>query len=330
MEPGRNGDCIRVPQKDKRRRSRLARHTAEFPLSLGKCQSWEDNHVARWTIDGRGIVYALPDEDSIPRLATQPSTSCLWRTNETGVLIAPCAPTKVIVNTDTFSSDGNRTIAQISMIRFITATVAEERMRQAMVAASQVTDVPELEQEIIDYDNTDESISDPTLTKPILRFADLAHRHASEPIHHTQIKTKAVKTNFAGKSVTPKAKEKRHALFNLQDTNPILFIGAQQSSPSTIGARTIPKSVTSTGAHAYKLLRLQTHPYFSTAKNNVWTDPQTGLEYPTDLCSYLGHDIKRDGRHTLTGVGYYMKTVLNIKVSSIAEHSSSRMFGNRS
>jgi hypothetical protein len=321
MEPGsHDGDCILVPKKEKRRRSRLAPQTSEFSLSLGKCQSWEDNHVARWTIDGRGIVYALPDEDSIPRLATQPSTACLWRTNETGVLIAPCSPAKEVTKTRIYSTDGNRAIAQISMIRYIPTKVAEERanrMRQQMEAATLAKDISTKEEEIVDYVVTDEHFPDSRLSKPILRFADLAHRHASEPIHHTQIKTKAVKTNFAMSTSTPKAKEKKHTLFSLQDTNPILFIGAQLSDPSTFNSQTTAKAVPSTGSHNYKLLRLQTHPYFSTAKNNIWTDPQTGLGYPTDLCTYLGHDIKRDGRHTLTGVGYYMKTVLNIKVSSI-------------
>ena len=59
---------------------------------------------------------------------------------------------------------------------------------------------------------------------------------------------------------------------------------------------------------------MPTHPYIASAKNNVWTDPQTGLEFQTDLCEYLGHDRKESGRHTLTGVGQYTRTVFNIKV----------------
>ena len=61
--------------------------------------------------------------------------------------------------------------------------------------------------------------------------------------------------------------------------------------------------------------KIQTNPYIAASKDERWIDPQTGLIYPTDLCQYLGHTKKEVGRHTLTGVGQYTKTMLNIKVS---------------
>lgn len=61
--------------------------------------------------------------------------------------------------------------------------------------------------------------------------------------------------------------------------------------------------------------KIQTNPYIAASKDERWVDPQTGLEYRTDLCQYLGHERKDVGRHTLTGVGQYTKTMLNIKVS---------------
>ena len=60
--------------------------------------------------------------------------------------------------------------------------------------------------------------------------------------------------------------------------------------------------------------KIQMNPYIAASKEERWEDPQTGLIYPTDLCQYLGHDRKDSGRHTLTGVGQYTKTMLNIKV----------------
>jgi hypothetical protein len=61
--------------------------------------------------------------------------------------------------------------------------------------------------------------------------------------------------------------------------------------------------------------KIQVNPYIAASKDEQWTDPQTGLVYWTDLCQYLGHDRNDVGRHTLTGVGQYTKTMLNIKVS---------------
>jgi hypothetical protein len=61
--------------------------------------------------------------------------------------------------------------------------------------------------------------------------------------------------------------------------------------------------------------KIQTNPYIAGSKDEQWVDPQTGLTYRTDLCQYLGHERKEVGRHTLTGVGQYTKTMLNIKVS---------------
>lgn len=67
--------------------------------------------------------------------------------------------------------------------------------------------------------------------------------------------------------------------------------------------------------------KIQTNPYVAASKDERWVDPQTGLIYRTDLCQYLGHERKDVGRHTLTGVGQYTKTMLNIKVSKKGEYA---------
>jgi len=66
------------------------------------------------------------------------------------------------------------------------------------------------------------------------------------------------------------------------------------------------------------------NPYIAVAKNGIYTDPQTGLEYPTDLCGYLGETKQQSGRHTLMGVGQYTKTVFHIKVYGVALYVSKR------
>ena len=59
--------------------------------------------------------------------------------------------------------------------------------------------------------------------------------------------------------------------------------------------------------------RIRTHPFASS--NNIWTDPQTGLQYPVDLTEYVGSS------HLLMGVGQYRKGYV-IKVYGIAYYVS--------
>jgi len=70
--------------------------------------------------------------------------------------------------------------------------------------------------------------------------------------------------------------------------------------------------------------KIQTNPYIAASKDERWVDPQTGLVYRTDLCQFLGHERKDVGRHTLTGVGQYTKTMLNIKVYGVGFYVSKR------
>lgn len=70
--------------------------------------------------------------------------------------------------------------------------------------------------------------------------------------------------------------------------------------------------------------KIPVHPYIQSSKDFVWVDPLTSLEYPTDLCSYLGQNKKEAGRHTLMGVGQYYRTAFNIKVYGAALYVSKR------
>jgi len=64
--------------------------------------------------------------------------------------------------------------------------------------------------------------------------------------------------------------------------------------------------------------KIPVHPYIAASKNGMYEDPLTGLKYHTDLSTYLGHDRKLSGRHTLVGIGIYYKTMLRIKVYGVA------------
>lgn len=125
----------------------------------------------------------------------------------------------------------------------------------------------------------------------------------------------------------------------LGDTNPILIT----VSPTLNGVKSVEKRKQSSPSkqpiiyHNHDndnihpslsdrpiIRKIQMNPYIVAAKNEEWTDPQTSLVYKTDLCNYLGHERKDSGRHTLTGIGQYTKTMLNIKVYGVGFYASKR------
>lgn len=74
----------------------------------------------------------------------------------------------------------------------------------------------------------------------------------------------------------------------------------------------------------HRLRKIPIHPYIQSSNDFVWMDPLTSLEYPTDLCQYLGQTKKEAGRHTLMGVGQYYRTAFNIKVYGAALYVAKR------
>ena len=127
-------------------------------------------------------------------------------------------------------------------------------------------------------------------------------------------------------------KKKQPRMTALHHASPFLLVGGaaqsqvKHSDPFSVDAisklSSAPANVMDTGSLHHRKRRIPVHPQIATSKNEVWTDPQTGLEYPTDLSGYLGHDRKERGRHTIMGAGLYRKYV--IKVYGIAYYVSKR------
>lgn len=115
----------------------------------------------------------------------------------------------------------------------------------------------------------------------------------------------------------------------LSDINPILLAGYKDEKVLPTKAAklhhtaTLPIEASEDDMKALKISRMQTHPYLNDAKDGLWTDPQTGLQFFTDLCKYLGRHCNEYGRHTLTGMGIYRKGYV-IKVYAIAYYVSKR------
>jgi hypothetical protein len=176
-------------------------------------------------------------------------------------------------------------------------------------------------------------------------YRDLAHNHADEPLMHPELKI-ATRLIFDDPSRKRNSDDYDHNNINknsfkassfavaLYNTNPILFATTSTTLTkdnmlrhvSNINSPIKPSMIHSssndvTNMKASKIRRMQTHPYLKEAKDGIWTDPQTNIEYSTDLCHYLGRNRQQHGRHTLTGFGIYRKGYV-IKVYGIAFYVS--------
>jgi hypothetical protein len=279
------------------------------------------------------------------------SPQCLWRVNNnvtnTNTHLAPCHPADND-NNNNKNEHVDRRLAHLSLVRYQPASVVHERTNRILAAererianetrqaANATTTTAAKEEEATVVVIIEESDA-PEQQQHIPRYKDRARSHASQPLQHATVKSSSNKRmGSVVRSAAPEeTKEpKKRSIFTLQDTNPILFLGdslqqeankkqqqqqQQQQQPKNNNkgaAASNHKLVHSqtVDADTYKLRRLHTHPYIAASKNELWTDPQTNLAFRTDLCDYLGDDRKANGRHTIAGVGYYTKTVLNIKV----------------
>jgi len=149
-----------------------------------------------------------------------------------------------------------------------------------------------------------------------------AHTHATVSNGQREKLKGATRIASLSSHKTPPAapSETTLSLSFFKSVNPILLASgnmglAPEKKPTTHAKKAMEPPIPSP-LPTRPLIRnkIQTNPYVNDSVNEKWTDPQTQLVYHTDLCHYLGHNRRDAGRHTLTGVGQYMKTVFNIKV----------------
>ncbi|CAB9511768.1 expressed unknown protein [Seminavis robusta] len=298
-------DCL-VPAPKSRRR-----HGA---LELGSCG--KQKTAWSWRVDPQGFLY-LPNDVSHTN-----GRECLRRSSTgSSAVLSACQDNGS--EADSQHHEQQR-LVQFSLVRY-------HATANPSVAPSNNNKVrPEQKKE--KQAETSNRPSKPREGLPSTK--DKAHSHASDPVAHSPI----FEMNLAGRplrSAIPTPQDRKDAQSQpfaaLKDTNPILFVGKtqpEQSNPSKEAASSDPRattpppqpSVSSLG----KLRKIEMNPYIAASQDEIWVDPLTGLQYPTDLCKYLGHDRRESGRHTLVGVGQFMKTMLKIKVYGIALYVSKR------
>ncbi|CAJ1955295.1 unnamed protein product [Cylindrotheca closterium] len=295
----------------------LTRSRKDNTLILAPCiqeRSWS------WQFNDNGILYFEKKKKSKNRgtpkgkrlLGKQKILECVGK-NSTDAVIFPCNG-----RASSTSKNGTRAV-KIVVVQQVKALSSGSRS----FGMNGVSD-DEIPAEHTVVDDVNETDVTPPIHYPP-SYVDIAHIHASGAAVHAQLNAGASRLASLSRPKEPatEATQERFPLQFLVDTNPILLANTESSAQSRQRTDRIKIEMKIPNAGT-TLPKMQMNPYVANSKDNLWTDPKTGLVYHTDLCNYLGYNRKEAGRHTLTGVGQYMKTAFNIKVYGVALYVSKR------
>ena len=278
--------------------------------------------------------------------ANSDSRKCIRRTNETVALAGPCSNTESLDNQKLIGFS----LVQYQTTSALSPKLPRHSKVQETISLGGVTNKhdnqwsePVSGNLVKSATSTASSDSSPHHQTQNLHRSDSEHEQiprsvrtsqshaASAPLMHPELKPAsqllfAKSGNIKRGQVTPQHGQRKTAsLDELQNRNsPQLVVGSNSG-------RIVPKKSTSKLLHPphlgdvgdlgdmndapLRLRKIPVHPYIEASKGTgIWKDPQTELNYFTDLSEYLGHDRKETGRHTLMGVGQYTRTMLKIKV----------------
>lgn len=329
-------DCL-VPSGSRGKHKDTQRSaSSSSPLELGPCV----RHTAAWSwrVDNAGVLY-------LPKDATKSNKrGCLQRTKSSSAVLSSCQnntePTDVRGQSSSQQEQQQR-LVQFSLVRYhATSSPTLSSTKPSSPAHFKARPIAPAS-----IDRSEDQAIDKEAggREGLPSNVDKAHSHASGRVGPSPL----FEMNLAGRPLLSSipTREARKAsdkspFAALKDTNPILFLGAENGNSNSnkqprrqkrsAGKNKLPmggihpnKNNIGTPAPTSpqspgKLRKIEMNPYIAASSNEMWVDPQTGLKYHTDLCGYLGHDRKDYGRHTLVGVGLFTKTMLKIKVSLMA------------
>eukprot|EP00429_Kryptoperidinium_foliaceum_P020819 CAMPEP_0176030184 /NCGR_PEP_ID=MMETSP0120_2-20121206/14844_1 /TAXON_ID=160619 /ORGANISM="Kryptoperidinium foliaceum, Strain CCMP 1326" /LENGTH=949 /DNA_ID=CAMNT_0017363421 /DNA_START=182 /DNA_END=3031 /DNA_ORIENTATION=+ len=339
------------PTSNLSERECLTRRRKDNKLVLIPCSQ---DRAWAWHFNENGILYFKKPKGGSPvqrdlkqkRLLKKhgKKLECLGRSGTSPeALLMPCdglEPTPENLNGS--PSSLKERVLRIALVRQATADVSRKAVGQKGHVEEKLYARPP-------HDDTTSNES-PLARKPPPSRIDIAHSHASATPRQqdrVELKTGGVRmaTSLSATKATPSASKGTSTTDTLlplnyfKYSNPIMFAHDHIGTPRQQGPRK-----TTEGSHVVtkmkqksdlaegntntkmspQVRKIQINPYISESINEEWTDPQTNLVFRTDLCRYLGHDRAEVGRHTLTGVGQFMKTVFNIKVYGVAFYVSKR------
>jgi hypothetical protein len=306
-------------QEDFSQKECLTRRKKDNELVITSCSQ---DRAWSWHFTEDGILHFEQPKNSLWRSVDkrfnkkQQGLECLWR-DDSEAFLDSCSGKAEEVS---LSSDRDKRVVQIALIRQATA-VPSTSLPDETVKKVDDEELSESEPQGLLGRRREGKPSPERLPSQV----DIAHSNAAGTAHHAELKPAARRTSLSPQK--PSEKARPPPLHFLKDTNPILLANRRElAAPVGDSSKRGPEmskpllhEASSAPASAKPVIRkIQMNPYIAASKDERWTDPQTGLVYRTDLCEYLGHDRAEVGRHTLTGVGQYMKTVFNIKVRHTA------------
>lgn len=296
----------------------LTRRRKDNTLVLAPCSQ---ERAWAWHFNENGILYFEKQRNNRKTTKTkrllnkQRSLECVGR-NLTDAFIRNCNGETSQIE---LASDTEERVVQIKLVRQATASTEAPIKVEEQTASSTIL----LDDTIITMEEGEEEQIDSPKNKTVNHIpshVDIAHIHASGPAIHAELlkaRSSSRRTSLSRhnpESEAPPSLQGRASLHFLKGANPILIANSEKRNESKTSK--VKPSLHASDINVQPIVRrIQMNPYIANAKGDLWTDPRTGLVYRTDLSSYLGHDRKEAGRHTLTGVGQYMKTAFNIKVS---------------
>ena len=283
-----------------------------------------------WLIDDQGSMQVYDRRRQLQHQNSNTEPLCLHRgrANETdSVVLGSCA--------DPFEgSENNETLpVRFSFVRYRAVTITHDASAHSSGGHQQQQGRHASLSRSSKATRGNMPTSSPVRENAIPSSRDKAHIQAEDDwMHHTELMRSSQLLFHSMNKMNQKRDEEEASPLNtlLQDTNPILLMGhnsnkkkkTKPTNPALLHP-TPDEGINIGAAASMKMRPIQKHPYIEQAKNEVWTDPQTALEYFTDLSTYLGRDRAVSGRHTLTGVGQYRKGYV-IKVYGIAYYVSKR------
>lgn len=325
-------------------------------LQIGSCSSQEAWmwHVNRDGVLVRGLTKSEKRKLNRRRWIGSPKTAgsrpgllsnsdvdvdvlCLHKVNSTGASLLPCQVEKKHASLDNSSA-----LVGFSLVRYPSATYRMtlnssngEDWTPWITLEGSHSKQPDIKQ-LSDNTTTESSTSDHHM--PSSRtHASNAKRHVevkstrnmlhtgidqgSPRKHHISARTSASHIRDAPATTVdglPFHTEDKKQLEKIPDKIKTALLHREKSPrrPNRMGDRDQEATNSESSSH-HRPIKIPVHPYIEASKDGVWVDPLTSLEYPTDLCEYLGQTKAEAGRHTLMGVGQYFRTAFNIKVSTI-------------
>ena len=316
---------------DFQRRECLSRRRKDNTLVMVSCA---EDRAWYWKVNENGILHfdkPLRGSRSDSRQSTSrkrllnkiQTLDCLWR-NNSETMLHPCDGR--IKNHDREADHQTGKAVQVQFVRLkqqqrvFSGRNAEIRLASAQKIKRKDAIKKSGEQFFDSKEPTSSASAQPLLKKPPSQV-DIAHVHASTVNSDQKERRSAARSTTFLPHQSPDLVAKELPRL-LGYSNPILVVSEERpkhrpESASKQGSHSSVVRDSSSVTEKPLVRKIQMNPYIASSRDERWTDPQTGLVYYTDLCRYLGHEHREAGRHTLTGVGQYTKTMLNIKVSAI-------------